>query len=209
MVSANLGLTIRSCRQAVLEARLALDWLQTRGYRRIALIGASLGTAIGSVVASHDSRINAVALLSLASDFGQVVWTSRATRHIRQAIEEDLTAEQLAEIWSLFSPIHYVHSLAAQNIPVFAVSGREDAVFQPHLTEELLRAYRTHGVRYERQVLPCGHYTMGSPPFSYLMLWSLQRFLKRELGASQDSNKVAKDLATPTASGSGPTRNAA
>ena len=47
MVSANLGLTIRSCRQAVLEGRMVLDWLTQRGHQRIGVLGVSLGTAAG------------------------------------------------------------------------------------------------------------------------------------------------------------------
>ena len=189
MVSANLGLTIRSCRQAVLEARLILDWLQQRGHGPIAVLGASLGTALASIVAAFDQRVRALALLSLAPDFAEIVWTGTAAQHIRQSLESSMTCQQLSEAWSIISPITYVPKLAARNIRVCAMAGKHDQVFQPMLAGRLIEAYRTYGIAHQIHWLPCGHYTLGEVPFNLVGFWRVLRFLKRELFASSSQSK--------------------
>jgi pimeloyl-ACP methyl ester carboxylesterase len=181
MVSANLGRTIRSCRQAILEGRLAIGWLRRRGYDRIGVVGSSLGSSIASIVAAHDQRVRALALLFAASDFGEVVWTGRATRHIRKALDGRLTQTQLSEVWSLISPVSYVPRLRNNDVPTLIVSGREDEVFRPYLTERFVEALREHSVPHWWKVWPCGHYTMGTFPFNASVLTTVARFLRERL----------------------------
>jgi dienelactone hydrolase len=181
MVSANLGRTIRSNRQAVLDARLAIDWLDARGYRRIGIVGSSLGSSVASIVAAHDPRVTTLALPLSASHFGEVVWTGRATQHIRQAFEGRITLEELNELWAIISPINYVPRLKARDVSVLILSGREDAVFQPYLTRRVIDSLRAHQIRHWWKTLPCGHYTMAKFPFSLMTLASLVRFLRTYL----------------------------
>jgi hypothetical protein len=181
MVSANLGRTIRSCRQAVLEARLAIGWLEREGYRRIGVVGSSLGSAIAAIVAAHDQRVRAASLLLVASDFGEVVWTGRATRHIRQALDGRLTLAQLKEVWSLISPISYVSRLRERAVSTLVVSGREDQVLRPYLTARFMSALREHGIPHRWKHWPCGHYTMGTFPFNVGVLLTVSQFLHEQL----------------------------
>ena len=181
MVSANLGRTIRSCRQALLETRLVLGWLERRAYQRIGILGVSLGSSIASIVAAHDARVCTAALLLTAGQFGEVVWTGRATRHIRQALEDQLTLAQLNDIWSVISPISYVDRLRDRRLPILVVSGRDDAVFQPELTSQFIGALRNCGMTPRWKVLPCGHYTLGTFPFSLAAMGSVLSFLRDTL----------------------------
>jgi pimeloyl-ACP methyl ester carboxylesterase len=181
MVSSNLGRTIRSCRQAVLEARLAIGWLQQQGYRRIGVVGSSLGSSIAAIVAAHDQRVRVVSLLLVASDFGEVVWTGRATRHIRQALEGRLTLPQLKEIWSVISPVSYLPRLRGREVSTLVISGREDEVFQPYLTTRFIEALREHSIPFRWNLWPCGHYTMGTFPFNLGVLITVTRFLHNHL----------------------------
>jgi dienelactone hydrolase len=178
MVSPNLGLTIRSVRQAVVDARRAIDWLDQRGYRQIGILGASIGSCVASIVAAHDHRVRALAQLLTASDFAEVVWTGRATRHIRQSLEAAIGLEELKRAWAILSPITYVEKL---RIPVLVVSGRLDTVFLPYLTERLVEAYRRCGVRCRWHRYACGHYTLGVPPWNVLSLLCVRRFFSCEL----------------------------
>src|SRR5437763_2959518 len=50
----NLGLTVQSNRQAIRDARACLTWLEQEGYRRIGIVGVSLGASIASIVAALD-----------------------------------------------------------------------------------------------------------------------------------------------------------
>jgi pimeloyl-ACP methyl ester carboxylesterase len=181
MVSANLGRTIRSCRQAVLEARLAAGWLRHRGYERIGLVGCSLGSSIATITAAHEPRVTALALILMASHFGEVVWSGRATRHIRRALEGRLTLEQIIEVWSLISPESYTRRIAAAGVPLLVLSGRMDEVFRPHLTERFIDRLREQKVPHRWETWDCGHYTMGAFPISMFVFGAVARFLKESL----------------------------
>jgi hypothetical protein len=64
-LSANLGRTIRSVRQAVIDTRDVITWLNHRGHDRVALVGLSLGSCVAGLVAAHDPRIPCSALVQL------------------------------------------------------------------------------------------------------------------------------------------------
>jgi pimeloyl-ACP methyl ester carboxylesterase len=181
MVSANLGRTIRSFQQGVCDARLAIRWLRDRGYTRIGIIGSSLGSAIGSVVAAKEPLVDALVLVMTASHVGEVAWTGRATRHIRQALEGKISREALNDVWSIISPLTYAAELRARDVPVLVLSGREDRVFLPHLTERIVDAYRADGLRVRWRTLPCGHYTFATFPFNISTFVNVSKFLSDNL----------------------------
>jgi pimeloyl-ACP methyl ester carboxylesterase len=181
MISANLGRTIRSSRQAVLEARLAIGWLRSRGYERIGLVGTSLGASIATITAAHDHRVRAAALILMASHFGEVVWSGRATRHIRRALEGRMTLEQIVDVWTLISPETYTRRLGDRRVPVLVLSGRIDEVFPAHLTRQFIEGLREQGVPHHWENWGCGHYTMGTFPFSTRAFAAVVRFLKESL----------------------------
>ena len=54
LVSENLGQTIQSNRQAIVETRAWLSWLHERGYRYLGVVGVSIGSSIASIVAALD-----------------------------------------------------------------------------------------------------------------------------------------------------------
>jgi dienelactone hydrolase len=43
-VSANIGRTLSACRQAVVDIRCCLDWLEEQGYEHFGVLGTSLGS---------------------------------------------------------------------------------------------------------------------------------------------------------------------
>ena len=57
-LSADLVQTIAWARQAVLEIRRCADWLESRGFRSIGLLGASRGWSYVALAAAHDSRFS-------------------------------------------------------------------------------------------------------------------------------------------------------
>ncbi|MFQ5818364.1 MAG: hypothetical protein ACE5H2_10490, partial [Terriglobia bacterium] len=46
MVSPNIGLTLQASRQAVLDARRAVRWLEQQGYTRLGILGTSVGSSV-------------------------------------------------------------------------------------------------------------------------------------------------------------------
>ena len=85
-VSSNIGRTIHASRQSVIDARCCLDWLESQGYRRIAILGTSLGSCIGFITTAHDLRIKTGVFNHVSMYFSDVVWTGLATQHVRKRL---------------------------------------------------------------------------------------------------------------------------
>jgi hypothetical protein len=162
----NLGLTLRSNRQAALDARACLTWLEQEGYQRIGIVGVSIGASIASIVAAVDARVRAAALLLMADDFAEAVWTGSATRHVRLSLERAFTLDEVRAAWSIISPAHHAARLSARRMPLLVVSGELDTVFLPPLTQAYVERLRSlclnpTWIRYH-----CGHYTLALPPYA-------------------------------------------
>ena len=54
LISSNIGRTIAATRQAVLDAQRTVDWLLDRGYRRVGVVGTSIGSCVGFLTFAHD-----------------------------------------------------------------------------------------------------------------------------------------------------------
>jgi hypothetical protein len=162
----NLALTIRSNRQAVLDARACLTWLEQEGYQRIGIVGASIGASIASIVAAVDARVRAAALLLMADDFADVVWTGSATRHVRLSLERRFTRDDVRAAWSIISPASHAARLSARLGRLLIVSGKLDTVFLPEFTRNYVERLRRLGLRPTWIRYDCGHYTLGLPYYA-------------------------------------------
>ncbi|MCZ6612284.1 MAG: hypothetical protein O6941_06585 [Planctomycetota bacterium] len=116
-----------------------------------------------------------------ASDFGEAVWTGRATQHIRQGLEGKITLKQLNEVWSVISPISYVDRFAGRDLGHLIVTATEDEVLLPHLTERIVEAYRQNRIHYTKKSYRCGHYTLAIMPYKLYALAALLKLLKESL----------------------------
>jgi hypothetical protein len=159
----NLGLTIASNRQAVLDARACVTWLEQEGYQRIGIVGLSIGASIASIVAAVDARVRAAALLLMADDFADVVWTGSATRHVRASLERAFTRDEVRSAWSLISPASHAARLSARLDRLLIVSGELDTVFEPALTRNYVERLGGLGLRPTWIRYGCGHYTLALP----------------------------------------------
>src|SRR5215475_9650220 len=106
-VSSNIGRTIAACRQAVVDIRCCLDWLEAQGYEQFGILGTSLGSCYAFIASALDARLRVNAFNHASTSFGDVVWTGQSTRHIRKAFESVLTREELRSVWSAISPPSY------------------------------------------------------------------------------------------------------
>jgi dienelactone hydrolase len=181
LVSSNVGLTIQGTRQSVLDVRRALRWLEQQGHTRLGLLGTSIGSAVGFVTMCHEPALRAGAFLHVSTYFADVVATGLTTSHIWAGMEGHVTAEELRHYWAPISPFPYVHRLKGTGKKMLIISGRYDPAFPWELSEEIRNALVREGVPHERMVLPCGHYTLGRPPFSWLAGLRFVPFLRRAL----------------------------
>lgn len=177
-VSSNIGRTISACRQAVIDIRCCLDWLEEQGYEQFGILGTSLGSCYAFLASAHDPRIRVNVFNHASTAFGDVVWTGQSTRHIRQAFEDaGMTQARLRSVWSAISPVSYMQRFAAHPKRVLVVHARYDLTFLEEYSLEVLRHFAELGVDFVSKVLPCGHYTTGETPFKYIDGWYLGSFV--------------------------------
>lgn len=168
-VSSNIGRTIEACRQAVVDIRSCLDWLERQGYEQFGILGTSLGSCYAFIATAHDPRLQVCAFNHASMSFGDVVWTGQSTRHIRSALEQEgLTEEQLNGMWAAVSPSSFMDKFAAHPKKVLVVHATYDLTFLERYSLMVLRNFRERGVDFESKVLPCGHYTTGETPYKYM-----------------------------------------
>jgi alpha/beta hydrolase family protein len=176
-VSSNLGRTIAACRQAVVDIRACLDWLETQGYEQFGVLGTSLGSCYAFIAAAMDPRLQVCAFNHASMSFGDVVWTGQSTRHIRAALETVMTQDQLKEIWAAISPISFMDLFAASARKTLVVHATYDLTFVKRYSLEVLDNFRRYGIDFESRVLPCGHYTTGETPYKFMDGWFLGSFV--------------------------------
>jgi dienelactone hydrolase len=176
--SANIGRTIVACRQAVVDVRSCLDWLETQGYTQFGVLGTSLGSCYAFIAAAHDARLRVCAFNHASTYFGDVVWEGQSTRHVHAAFEEaGLTQDLIREMFLGISPMAYMERFAATPKRVLVVHATYDLTFPLHLSLEVLKNFDRCGIDYVSKVLPCGHYTTGETPYKYLDGWYLGSFV--------------------------------
>ncbi len=176
-VSANLGRTIHACRQSVLDARACLDWLESAGYRRLGILGTSLGSCIAFIAAAHDGRLRAGVFNHVSMYFGDVVWTGLATRCVRQGLGDAITQDELRDYWRIISPATHVRRAARRPMRSLLVWARHDTTFLPEYSKQFISLMFQEGCSFQSVCLPCGHYTTGEFPFNLLDGWRMCRFL--------------------------------
>jgi hypothetical protein len=179
-VSANLGRTLLAGRQAVSDVRRTRAWLEGRGFRRIGLVGTSLGSCISFLALAHDPRLRLAVLHHVSSDFGDVVWRGISTRHVRAELEGHVSQATLRRAWAPISPIHFVHRVPRRSHALL-LTGRYDLTFPYDLSERFHRAFRKHARPHQVIVVPWGHYTSGMMPFVAITMRRVLSYLDERL----------------------------
>ncbi len=177
-VSANIGRTITAGRQAVVDVRCCLDWLESQGYEQFGILGTSLGSCYAFIASAHDVRLRVNAFNHASMAFGDVVWTGQSTRHIRAGFAQaGLTQERLHRLWSGISPFSYMERFAEHAKKVLTIHARYDLTFLPKYSEQVIENFRARGVDFVSRVLPCGHYTTGEFPYKFIDGWYIGSFV--------------------------------
>src|SRR5579862_3061578 len=191
-VSANIGRTLSACRQAVVDIRCCIDWLEGQGYEHFGVLGTSLGSCYGFLASAHDARIRVNAFNHASTAFGDVVWAGQSTRHIRTALADaGLTQERLRNLWSAISPVSYYDKFAGEKAAgpdkkVLLVYADYDLTFPREYSLQVVDAFRRRGLNFEPRVLPCGHYTTGETPYKFIDGWYLGSFVYRAFKALRE-----------------------
>jgi Alpha/beta hydrolase domain containing 18 len=177
LVSANIGLTLQASRQAVLDVRRTLRWLERQGYDRLGLLGTSIGSCLAFLTLVHEPALRAAAFLHVSTYFGDVVAAGLTTSNVWDALHHDFSLEEVRHFWSPISPYPYIPRLVGARKKILAISGRYDPTFPNELTQEFLTEMKRKGIPSQSLSLPCGHYSMGVAPFSYAVGYRFGTFL--------------------------------
>ncbi len=182
LIGPNIGLTMQAGRQAVLDVRRTLDWLEQQGYGPLGLLGTSIGSAVGFITMCHDPAVKAAAFMHASTYFGDVVATGLTTKTVWEPIAAaGISQVELCDFWSPISPFPYIARLTEAKKKLLLITARYDPTFRPEYTEALLDKLRAERVPFEGMSLPCGHYSLGVKPFSYIAGHRFGKFLQKAL----------------------------
>jgi hypothetical protein len=209
-VSTNVGRTLSACRQAVVDIRCCLDWLEEQGYEHFGVLGTSLGSCYAFLASAHDARLRVNAFNHASTSFGDVVWAGQSTRHIREALAEaGLSQERIRALWAAISPCSYFPKIVRPEVrggqkKVLVVYANYDLTFPKEYSLQVIRAFRRIGLNFEPRVLPCGHYTTGESPYKFIDGWYMGSFvyrafkaLRKETAASLNSEVAVRSASIP------------
>ena len=183
LVSSNIGRTIQSVRQAVLDARAAARWLiEEQGFERVGIIGTSIGSCTAFLAFAHEERIRVGVFNHVSGYFADVVWRGISTQHVRRGFSDVVTLDELRRYWLPISPLPFVTRLLKMKPrPVRFIAARYDLTFPVDLSRDVIAETKRHGIPVDVAWLPCGHYTSGERPWVYLDGWKIAAFFRKHL----------------------------
>jgi dienelactone hydrolase len=183
LVSSNIGRTIQSMRQAVLDTRAAVSWLiEHQRHETVGIMGTSIGSCVGFLAYAHDERLAMGVFNHVSGYFADVVWQGISTQHVRQGFGDQLTLDELREYWLPISPQPFITRLKQMRPrPMRFIAARYDLSFPADLSRKVIAEVRRHNLPLDVAWLPCGHYTSGEKPWVYLDGWKIASFFKNHL----------------------------
>ena len=182
LVSSNIGRTIQSMRQAVLDTRAAVQWLKAEGYERVGILGTSVGSCIAFLAFAHEPHLNAGAFNHVSGYVADVVWHGLSTAHVRAGIADHLTLEELRSFWAPISPLPFMPRVAqmGRHRPIRFIVARYDLTFPLELSRDAIHEARRHELPLDIVWLPCGHYTTGELPWKAIDAWKIATFFRKQ-----------------------------
>jgi hypothetical protein len=181
IVCSNIGLTLQANRQAVTDVRRCIRWLEQQGYDKLGVLGTSLGSSLAFIAAAHEPAIRAGAFLHVSTFFGDVLSNGLTTSNVWEPMRTKVSPDECRRYFLPISPYPYVSRMHGTRQRCLAISGKYDPTFWPEFTAQFYDSVKRHQVRCETLQLPCGHYSMGEPPFSWVAGFRFGTFLFQSL----------------------------
>jgi len=182
LVSSNIGRTIQSMRQAVLDTRAAVHWLHEQGIERIGILGTSIGSCTAFLAFTHEPLIDVGIFNHVSGYFADVVWKGISTPHVRQALETNVTLDELREYWKPISPVPFIPRLVNMKPrPMRFIAARYDLTFPVDLSRQVIAEVKSLGINLDVVWLPCGHYTTAEMPWKAIDAWKIATFFRKHL----------------------------
>ena len=179
-VSANIGRTIAACRQAVIDIRCCIDWLEAAGLRAVRhprhqprLLLRLYRRRARQPPAGQRLQSCLHVLRRRRLDRPEHPPHPRSLRgmpDLSKRLRECLGSHQpRPTTWTQF---------AAHPKKVLLVHATYDLTFLPRiLTPGNRQLFRRRGIDFVSKVLPCGHYTTGETPYKFIDGWYIGSFI--------------------------------
>ena len=181
LVSTNIGRTIQSMRQAVLDTRAAVRWLKNEGFEQIGILGTSVGSCIAFLAFAHEPALRAGAFNHVSGYVADVVWQGLSTAHVRAGFANHLTLEELRTFWQPISPLPFMPRIKTMgHRPIRFIVARYDLTFPLDLSHEAIAEARRNELPLDVVWLPCGHYTTGEMPWKAIDAWKIATFFRKQ-----------------------------
>ncbi len=181
LVCSNIGRTIQSTRQAVLDTRAAVRWLKNEGFEQIGILGTSVGSCIAFLAFAHEPDLKAGAFNHVSGYYADVVWHGLSTSHVRAGFADHLTLDELRTYWTPISPLPFMPRLKKMgHRPMRFIVARYDLTFPLDLSLDAIAEARRHELPLDIVWLPCGHYTTGELPWKAIDAWKIATFFKKQ-----------------------------
>ena len=184
LVSTNVGRTIQSMKQAVLDTRAAVQWLKSQGYEQIGILGTSVGSCIAFLAFAHEPDLKAGAFNHVSAYVADVVWHGLSTTHVRAGLADHVTLEELRTYWAPISPLPFMSRVAQMgHRPMRFIIARYDLTFPLALSQDAIAEARRHKLPLDIVSLPCGHYTTGEMPWKAIDAWKIATFFRKQFNS--------------------------
>jgi hypothetical protein len=182
LVAPNVGRTLQSLRQSVVDTRSAVRWLKEQGYEKVGIVGTSIGSCVGFFAFTHDLAIDAGVFNHVSGYVADVVWNGLSTYHVKEGLQDHVGLDELREYWLPISPMAYMDRLAGlPPRPQRYIYTLYDLTFPIDLSRDMMEAIRKTGVKHDETAIPCGHYTLGEKPWVYIDGYKIVSFLRKNL----------------------------
>ena len=182
LIGSNIGRTIQSMRQAVIDTRAAVRWLKEQGFERVGILGTSIGSCTAFLAFAHDESIDVGIFNHVSGYVADVVWKGISTQHVKQGIETNVTLDELREFWKPISPLPFIPRLLEMKPrPMRFIAARYDLTFPVDLSKQVIAEVKSRGIDLDVVWLPCGHYTTAEMPWKAIDAWKIATFMRKHL----------------------------
>lgn len=182
LVSANIGRTLQSMRQAVIDARAAVSWLRSQGFERVGILGTSIGSCTAFLAFTHDASIDVGVFNHVSGYFADVVWEGISTQHVQASLAGQVNRDELREFWMPVSPVPFIPRLLKMaERPMRFISARYDLTFPAEMSRQVIAEVQRCGIDLDVVWLSCGHYTLAEMPWKAIDAWKIATFFRKHL----------------------------
>ena len=182
LVAPNVGRTLQSLQQAVVDTRSAVKWLKEQGFEKIGIVGTSIGSCVGFFAFTHDMQIDTAVFNHVSGYPADVVWHGLSTYHVKESMDGNIALDDLREYWLPISPMAYMDRLAKlPPRPQRYIYTLYDLSFPVDLSRDTIKALKHHKIKHSAVTIPCGHYTLGVKPWVYYDGYKIVSFLRKHL----------------------------